>query len=182
LRGVERPEEGVGLALPFAKSGMLSREGPAELRGEGRFFSDEVRGGEGARVVVEWEPLVRSLDMLVVVVDVLVTGATGGERGVNESDCEIGGDGEGSLGGGDCSTRIFRSCSTVRNGCGLSDVEESDCEGNSSIGGGMARGNILGEFEVGLIVDQEPERDRELGLQIGVGDLDGLVRLMKVWM
>ena len=92
---------------------MLNVEGPAELRGEGRFFKEDIRGGEGARVDVECEPLVYSLDILVVVVDVLVTGATGGERGVN--DC-LDGEGVGSFGGGDCSTRIFRSCSTVRNG------------------------------------------------------------------
>ncbi len=105
---------------------MLNVEGPAELRGEDRFFREDIRGGEGARVVVEWEPFVSSLEMLVVVVDVLVTGVTGGERGENDCDCVVGRDGEGSFGGGDCSTKIFRSCSTVRNCCGLSEAEESD--------------------------------------------------------
>jgi len=71
---------------------MLNVEGPAELRGEDRFFREDIRGGEGARVVVEWEPFVSSLEMLVVVVDVLVTGVTGGERGENDCDCVVGRD------------------------------------------------------------------------------------------
>lgn len=66
---------------------MLRVEGPAELRGEGRFFKEDMRGGDAARVVVEWDPFVYNLEMLVVVVDVLVTGATGGERGVKECVC-----------------------------------------------------------------------------------------------
>ncbi len=48
------------------------------------------------------------------------------------------------------------------------------------MGGGIARGRILGEFAVGLLADQERERERDFGLQVGVGDLEGLVRLDKV--
>ncbi len=48
------------------------------------------------------------------------------------------------------------------------------------MGGGIARGRILGEFVVDLLADQERERERDFGLQVGVGDLEGLVRLDKV--
>lgn len=46
-----------------------------------RRFNEECFGGEGARVDVECAPFVKRREIDVVVVDVLVTGATGGERG-----------------------------------------------------------------------------------------------------
>ena len=36
----------------------------------------------------------------------------------------------------------------------------------------------MGESEEGLVEDQERERERDCGLQVGVGDLEGLLRLI----
>lgn len=41
----------------------------------------------------------------------------------------------------------------------------------------MVRDRTLGESDVGLVEDQERERERDCGLQVGVGDLEGLLRL-----
>ena len=82
--------------------------------------------------------------MLVVVVEVLETGPTGGERGCNAGMRE-----EDFVSGllpfksGECgwSSRIFRRDSTVRKGWGLSELDDSDCDGSSSIGGGISLGS-----------------------------------------
>ena len=78
---------------------------------------EECLGGERGRVVVEWAPLVKRRDMLVVVVEVLDTGPTGGERGCNAG---IRGDDFASgllpfkSGDDGWSVRILRRDSTVR--------------------------------------------------------------------
>ena len=99
--------------------------------------------------------------MLVVVVEVPVIGVTGvrgvnlGERGLDFADGfdDFSSEGEG------ISSRILRRHSIVRYAC-LScgdSVEESDCEGSSSIGGGITRATIVGDGS--LLDDRDRLRD-----------------------
>lgn len=192
MRGVERPDD-VRLDPGVPRSGTLRVELPESevaIAG-GRCLRDDCLGGEGARVEVECEPLVYRRDMLVVKDDVPVTGSTGGERGVNEGALVTGrpfplasDDDEGIAG---CSSRILRRDSTVRNGWGLeSDAEESDCEGNSSIGvivGGIKRWCWCDESDGALRLDAREDRDCERGRccwccrYVGVSECD--IRLQK---
>lgn len=113
---------------------------------------------------VEWVPFVRRRDIDVVVLDVLDTGVTGGERrgkGV-ERDCAP------SIGalplvftGSGCSSRIFLRDSTVRHTLRPldTDADESEGEVNSSMGEGkcLCIGDEEGSpFEV---LDHEREDD-----------------------
>lgn len=88
--------------------------------------------------------------MLVVVVDVPATGVTGGDRGAKDGlRASPGEQPSGRLpfasaaAAACCESMIFRSDSRVRKGCGLcSEVEESEADGSSSMGGGMERVTI----------------------------------------
>ena len=75
MRGVDRPEE-VALGNEEPGPGLRSSEllelgvsSPVSSWG-GRRFREDCFGGERGRVVVEWSPLVKRRDMLVVVVEV----------------------------------------------------------------------------------------------------------------
>jgi len=120
--GVERPED-VRLC-ELARSGILRAEPSTGVsaRGESLCFNEECRGGDGARVDVECDPFENSRDILVVVVEVLMTGVTGGDRGENVGG-ERGSDdalllllpaADGGRGG--CLSKISRSDSSVRYG------------------------------------------------------------------
>lgn len=164
-RGVDRPEDvalgtvGTGLR----RSDIDDEDAPGSVcNGGGRRFRDEWRGGDRGRVEVECEPFVKRREMLVVVVDVLDTGPTGGVRGRKDgggrllSGClPFKSEGLVSIG---CSSRILRKDSRVRRGWGLSELDESDCDGNSCIGGGRMRGSKCGDGR--RLDDRERERCR----------------------
>lgn len=95
-----------------------------------------------------------------VVVDALSEGATGGDRGKNTGRAgllPLSTFSFSSRALAACSSKILRSDSIVRNGCGLSDVDESDCEGSSSMGGGKRRGKC---GDGGWLEDRDDDRWR----------------------